>query len=628
MNENPSADRAQRPGPGSSPASPLSEESARRILLETARQLAGSLEPAAIFARMRDSVCASMACDGMIVSSYDATEALIRCQFAWVGGNELDPESLPPLQYREDSGGMQSQVIRTGRPMLFADVAERVQDPRGTYYEVEAGGRVRDLQDSGPPRSRSAIMVPLLLEGAVVGVVQVMADRENAYGSAELDLLEGIALLLAVALENARLFQRLQAELEERRRAERVLRQAQEALRDADRRKDEFLATLGHELRNPLNPIRSAVEMLRRRGAESEEARWSHEVIQRQVRHLSRLIDDLLDVSRITQGRLELRRAPVWIDDVLDGAAEQVRPLATESGHRLELERATRPLRVDADPVRLSQVFSNLFDNAVKYSQPGGVVRIRTEERGNFAVVTVQDEGRGIPSEHLPHVFDLFYQADRSLGRPHEGLGIGLTLVKRIVELHGGAIEAESEGPGRGSRFSVRLPLVRDEVDSATPPGAPASAASGVAAPTPRLATARAPASLPPAEASAASGGWRFLIADDNQDSADSMAILLRMSGHDVQVAYDGEEALRIAETFGPQIALLDIGMPRLNGHEVAQALRGRPGGRELILIAATGWGQEEDRRRSLETGFDAHLVKPVDHEALLRLVAELVPLR
>jgi CheY-like chemotaxis protein len=279
--------------------------------------------------------------------------------------------------------------------------------------------------------------------------------------------------------------------------------------------------------------------------------------------------------------------------------------------------------------VRLAQVFSNLFDNAVKYSPPGGVVHVDVEERGSFLVVTVQDEGRGIRSEHLPHVFDLFYQADRSLGRPHEGLGIGLTLVKRIVELHGGAIEAESEGLGRGSRFSVRLPLVRERADTSAPAVAPAPPPMSTPplpdAPEP---TAERTPAVPQPAGTAGAGGWRFLIADDNQDSADSMAILLRMSGHDVQVAYDGEEAVRIAELFAPQIALLDIGMPRLNGHEVAQALRGRPGGRDVILIAATGWGQEEDRRRSLETGFDAHLVKPVDHEALLRLVAELVPLR
>jgi CheY-like chemotaxis protein len=221
-------------------------------------------------------------------------------------------------------------------------------------------------------------------------------------------------------------------------------------------------------------------------------------------------------------------------------------------------------------------------------------------------------------------VFDLFYQADRSLVRPHEGLGIGLTLVKRIVELHGGAIEAESEGPGRGSRFSVRLPISREKLDARVAPArSPAVLERPDDAP-----EEEASATAPLSTASEATGGWRFLIADDNQDSADSMAILLRMSGHDVQIAYDGEEALRVAEAFAPQVALLDIGMPRLNGHEVAQALRGRPGGRDLILIAATGWGQEEDRRRSLETGFDAHLVKPVDHEALLRLVAELVPLR
>ncbi len=337
---------ARAASPRSIPADPA------RILLETARQLGSSLDPDAIFTRVRDSIRSAMPCNGLIVSSFDRASNLIRCVHAWVGGNVLDPASLPPLVHRPDSEGMQTQVIRTGRPAIFSDVAERVRDPKGTFYEVEPSGVVRDLKDSGPTESRSALMAPLILEGEVVGVLQVMADEERAYGAAELELLEGISLLLAIALENARLFRRLADELEERRRTEVHLRDTESALLEADRRKDEFLATLGHELRNPLNPIRSAVELLKRKAPVDSESEWAHDVIQRQVLHLSRLIDDLLDVSRITQGKLELKRHVVPVDTVLLGAVESVRPLLDGMGHLLTIHGGP-PVRVNADPVRL-----------------------------------------------------------------------------------------------------------------------------------------------------------------------------------------------------------------------------------------------------------------------------------
>jgi PAS domain S-box-containing protein len=719
------------------PGSPPLFDRAHRILLETARQLGSSLEPQAIFARLQNSVCGAVRCDGLIVSSFDRKASLIRCEYAWVGGNVLDPTTLPPLVFRPDSSGMQTQVIRTGRPMLFSDVAERVRDPKGRYYEVDKAGGVRDLKTSGPPDSHSALMVPLLLEGEVVGVVQVMADQENAHTRVDLEMLEGISLLLAVALENARLYRRANDDLEERRRAERVLREAEDryrafvsqstegiyrleleppidvrlpveeqvrlayergklaecndafarmygydsademiglgldpilpssdpacraylghviesgyrvtdtesdevnrygepvcfsnniqgvvengylvrvwgtqrdisdrrrneqALLEADRRKDEFLATLGHELRNPLNPILNAVELLRRRETTDPDSRRSHAVILRQIVHLTRLIDDLLDVSRITQGKLELRRARVELDPILAGAIDSVRPQLAAAGQRLTVHPASGPIGLDADPVRLAQVFSNLLDNASKYTARGGSIDVMIERRGSEAVISVRDDGSGIPREHLPHLFDLFYQADQSVGRTQGGLGIGLTLVKRLIEMHGGTIEAYSEGSGRGSRFVVRLPAVAP-IETAAPAAAVYDAPMGASRPR------------------------RILIADDNRDSADTMALLLRMGGNEVEIAYDGEEAVRVADGFQPEVLLLDIGMPRLNGYEVAREVRARPWGRDTVLIAATGWGQEEDRRRSMETGFDAHLVKPVDHDALKRLLAEL----
>ena len=584
--------------PSSSPRTPGEAAAAdrARVLLETARQLGGSLEPEAIFARLLKSVCGTMRCDGLIVSAFDRGARTIRCSYAWVGGNVLDPETLPVLAYREESTGMQTQVIRTGEPMLFSDVAERVRDPKGTYYEVDASGGMRDLKTSGPPTSQSAIMVPLRLEGEVVGVVQVMADAPGVYGQADLELLEGVSLLLAVALENARLYARAQDEIEERRRAELELRRTEEALREADRRKDEFLATLAHELRNPLNPIRNAVELLRRRATRDAEDRWCQEVIQRQVVHLTRLIDDLLDVSRITQGKLELRRDEVFLHDVVDAAVESVRPIVESLGQELVLDQPVAPIVLSGDPVRLGQVFSNLLDNAAKYTPTGGRIDLRVERRGAEAAVVVRDDGIGISSEHLPHLFNLFYQADAAKGRTHGGLGIGLTLVRRLVEMHGGTIEARSAGSNRGSEFVVRLPVLDHVARRVPEPGA----------------------------ATAPRRSRRILVADDNRDSADSMAMLLRLAGNEVEIAYDGEEALRRADAFRPEVMLVDIGMPQLNGYEVAERLRAEPWGRELVLIAATGWGQEEDRRRTAETGFDAHLVKPVDHDALMQLLGRL----
>lgn len=579
------------------PPAPPALDRLHQILLDTARQLGSSLEPQAIFARMLASVRAAMRCDGLVVSELDRENGVIRCVYAYVSGNLLDPATLPPLTFRPDSAGMQSQVIRTGRPMLFTDVVERVRDPKGRYYEVDGAGGVRDLRGSDPPLARNAIMAPLRLEGEVVGVVQVSADAENVYTPLDLELLEGISLLLAVALENARLFRRLQDELEEKRRTEQDLRETEEALREADRRKDEFLATLGHELRNPLNPIRSAVELLRRATTPESEADRVHGIIQRQVVHLTRLIDDLLDVSRITQGKLELRKADVVLDEVLNAAIESARPLIEAAGQNLMIHPAGPNTRLHADAVRLAQVFANLLDNASKYSPRDTRIELIAKPRGGTVEIQVSDQGRGISREHQARVFDLFYQADRAIGRVPDGLGLGLTLVKRLVEMHGGEVEVSSEGLNRGTCFAVRLPVLEyaeaEPVDSHS-------------------------AALPSA------GPWRILVADDNRDSADSVAMLLELDGHDVRVAYDGEEAMNIANGGWPQILVLDIGMPRLNGYQVAEQIRGRSWGRGVVMIAATGWGQEEDRKRSIESGFDAHLVKPVDPQALTRLMGEL----
>ncbi|HEX4025094.1 MAG TPA: ATP-binding protein [Steroidobacteraceae bacterium] len=371
-------------------------------------------------------------------------------------------------------------------------------------------------------------------------------------------------------------------------------RRSEEALREADRRKDEFLATLAHELRNPLAPIRNAMQLL---GASpGDEGRLSgvRGMVERQIKHMVRLIDDLMDVARITRGQLDLRREPVALDAVIQIAVESSRPLLEGKRQNLHISLDPAALHVDADVTRLAQVFSNLLNNAAKYSPPGAEVRVRMQRDGGHAVVTVTDEGIGIPAHALGSIFDMFVQLDRTGTR--EGLGIGLTLVKRIVELHGGSVEAASGGAGAGSTFRVRLAVVE-----------------------PRTA-AEVPAALHPEPTA---GGVRILVADDNRDAAQTLALILELAGHEVHTAYDGAEALQMAEQFRPQVALLDIGMPRLDGYQTARRLREHPWGRSMLLVAITGWGQAHDRRQSHDAGFDRHLVKPVDPQALKRLIEQ-----
>jgi PAS domain S-box-containing protein len=375
-------------------------------------------------------------------------------------------------------------------------------------------------------------------------------------------------------------------------------KQAEEA---ADRRKDEFLATLAHELRNPLAPIRNAVQVLKEKGAADPEASWVPEVVERQLQHMSRLLEDLLDVSRIAHDKLQLRKQPVELADVVRTAIETSRPHLDEAGHQLRVNLPAEPVRLEADPVRLAQVFSNLLGNAAKYTRPGGHVGLSATRRGDELVVSVTDDGIGISAEMLPRVFDIFSQAERALERSQGGLGVGLSLVRGLVELHGGRVEARSDGPGRGSEFIVALP-----VPGARPP-------AGAAA-------------RPPARAPAAGTGTarRLLIVDDLRDSADSLAMLMRIMGHEVTTAYDGDEAIARAGELRPDAVVLDIGMPKPNGFDVCRHIRAQPWGKATLLIALTGWGREDDRRHTEDAGFDHHLVKPVDPHALVALLSAL----
>ena len=372
-------------------------------------------------------------------------------------------------------------------------------------------------------------------------------------------------------------------------------KEMEEKLRETDRRKTEFLGVLSHELRNPLAPIRNGLHILLLPDVDHAAVRQVKEMMEKQVNHLTRMVDDLLDVSRITRGRIQLRREPVDLAGAVRQALESVRPLVEAQGHRLLVSLPGEPVRIEADPTRLEQVLVNLLNNAAKYTRPGGEIALIAEREGDEAVVLVRDNGVGITAELLPKVFDLFTQADASLDRSQGGLGIGLTLVKNLVELHGGRVTARSEGPDRGSEFVVRLPAmprVADEPEDSR--SRPASAGRKV----------------------------RVLVVDDSRDAARSIKILLEISGHEVRVAHDGLAAVAAYRDDRPEVILLDLGLPRMSGYDVARQLRLEQGNRPPLIVAVSGYGQEEDKRRALEAGFDCHMTKPVDPAKLVALIA------
>jgi signal transduction histidine kinase len=381
------------------------------------------------------------------------------------------------------------------------------------------------------------------------------------------------------------------------------LEKLQEALRDADRRKDEFLATLAHELRNPLAPLRNALHTMRLARNDLVLIEEARQLMERQLKQLVRLIDDLLDLSRISRGKIQLRRERVQLQDTIDVALETSRPHLQAAGHQVTVTVPDRPLYVAGDATRLAQVVSNLLNNAAKYTPVEGSVALQVEAVDGEVVLRVRDTGLGIPAEMLPRIFDMFTQVDRSLERSQGGLGIGLSLVRGLVELHGGSVAALSAGPGQGSEFQVRLPLlpVGEPEDVRE---APTAEAGGTAAP-PRQTR-------------------RVLVVEDHPDGARSLATLLEVLGHEVRTVFDGRGAVAEARTYLPEVVLLDIGLPGLNGYEVARQLRREPALEGVFLIAMTGWGQPEDRRRSYEAGFNAHLVKPVELHDLEPLLVSL----
>jgi PAS domain S-box-containing protein len=396
-------------------------------------------------------------------------------------------------------------------------------------------------------------------------------------------LLGGINVLVDVT-EQKRIESALRDKTREVRQLDAELRQKVEQLANADRRKDEFLAQLAHELRNPLSPMTTALETMRLKGLYSDE----QILVERQLSHLTRLTDDLLDLSRVTHDRLRVERRRLDLVDAIDTAVEAVKPTIAVRDLHLELDLPEEPVWVDGDLVRLTQVCTNLLTNAAKFTDPGGRIALRLERTGDCAVIRIEDTGLGISSDELPHIFDMFFHSRRFAPGRH-GLGVGLALTKRLVELHGGRVEATSFGLERGSVFVVRLPLGREEARDGR---AAADGATG----TPR---------------------HRLVVADDNADGVDSLAALLQLLGHEVHVAYDGHEALRVAEQHRPDILLLDLGMPELDGYAVCRRVRSEPWGGDIYITALTGWGRDEDRARTTAAGFDAHLVKPIDLEKL-----------
>jgi PAS domain S-box-containing protein len=379
-------------------------------------------------------------------------------------------------------------------------------------------------------------------------------------------------------------------------------KRAEEDLREADRRKSEFLAMLAHELRNPLAPLLNGVLLLQRTGSDPDAVKSTTAMLERQVGHLIRLTDDLLDMSRITRGRIDLRREPVDLSMLVGQAAEAARSLFDRKGQELTVTLPDAPVVLDADPTRLAQVLGNLLNNACKFTDPDGHVALVASRDGEQAVVRVRDDGIGLSADQIPRVFDMFAQVDSTLERSRSGLGLGLTLVKRLVELHGGTIEARSDGIGRGSEFIMRLPLA-----AASAPRRASAATKPRAIPTPAC---------------------RILVVDDNLDAARSLSQLLTLSGHEVHTALDGLEAVESTTRLRPDVVLMDIGLPKLNGFDAARRIRERLGAGCPILVALTGWGQDADRRRSRESGFDGHLVKPVARAVLSAMLSDLIRAR
>jgi PAS domain S-box-containing protein len=540
-----------------------------RFLADASATLAGLVDYESTLQKVARLAVPTFA-DWCAVDMLDDKGALRRVAVAHVDPSRVELAHELHRRFPPDPTAPQGvwNIVRTGKAEIVAEIRDElltssVKDPELLKIMRELG-------------LRSYMGVPLRIRGKVLGVITfIAAESGRRYGPRDLSVAEDLANRAAVAIENARLYQEV---------------------READRRKDEFLATLAHELRNPLAPIRNALHVLKMSGITEGMLGQARDMAERQVHHLTRLVDDLLDVSRIMRGKIELRRERVDLGTIVTRAIETARPVIDAEGHELTVTLPPDPLWLEADLVRLSQVVANLLTNAARYTESKGHIWVTAGTEGQEAVIRVRDTGIGIAPEMLPRIFDMFTQAGSIGSRSQSGLGIGLTLVRSLVELHGGRVEAHSQGLGQGAEFIVRLPLasVNRHVETTTQ---------------------GATSTVPPQTR-------RILVVDDNVDAADSLAMLLRLEGHEVQVAHDGPTALRLAEAQPPEIAFLDIGMPVMSGHDLARRFRENAALGHILLVAMTGWGQDQDRRRTKEAGFDHHLVKPVELEALHRVLA------
>jgi len=527
-----------------------------RLLWEAAGVLLTTDAPDAMLQRLFSSIRHSLGLDAYINFTMAETPGTLRLA-SYAGLDEAAAASIERLEFGQAICG---KAALTRRPIAATDI-QRSDDP--SVSAVRAWG------------IRAYACYPLLAGERLLGTLSFASRSRDAFASHELEFLETISQYVTVAYEKLGLI---------------------EGMREQDRRKDEFLATLSHELRNPLAPIRNGLQLFRMASGNASIVETARAMMERQVEHMVRLVDDLLDMSRISRNKLELRKELADLASIVRTAVETSRPLIDASGHVLELELPSSPVILDADPVRLAQVFANLLNNAAKYTPRGGLLHLRVERANDSVIVAVRDNGVGIAPTQLARIFDMFVQLERPAESAAGGLGIGLTLVKRLVEMHGGTIEARSSGANRGSEFVVRLPALvlpegRDPGREERRQGRPAQ----------RL---------------------RILIADDNRDAAESLALMLECLGHEVFTVHDGAAAVETAASTAPDIALLDVGMPVIDGLEAGRRIRANAKGRKLLLVAITGWGQEEDRRRSSAAGFDDHLVKPVD-PAVLEAVLE-----
>jgi signal transduction histidine kinase len=539
-------------------------------------------------------------------SGLEALEKLMKDEFAVV----LLDVSMPDMDGFEAATLIHQHPRFERTPIIFVTGVHVSELDRLKGYKVGAVDYV------------SIPVVPEILRGKVAVLIELYTKRRElqelnrtlaqtnqrlaeanttlqAEKTRELETLNRVLQRANQELESAN--RSLQTEVAERTRVEL-------ALKEADRHKDEFLAMLAHELRNPLAPIHNAVQLMHRQSFTDPQLTWSRDVIGRQLAHLTRLVDDLLDVSRITRGKINLSKEVIELATLMARTVETVQPFFEERGHTLTVEIPKGILAVLGDPTRLVQALGNVLGNAAKYTERGGHITLAAAQSGPEVVIRVRDNGIGIPAELIPIIFNLFTQLDRTSGLPQSGLGIGLALVQRLIEMHGGSVSARSDGLGKGSEFLIRLPLfIRETVES----GQPLQQLSALEQ---SMTNAEGPTRTQ----------RRILVADDNNDALESLATLLQLSGHEVYTAANGAVALESAEQHRPEVALLDIGMPKLDGYEVARRIRAQPWGQRITLVALTGWGQDSDRRRSQEAGFDSHLVKPLDLDKLTELLAAL----